>query len=402
MQRAARRPSRAVASRRTSKRSSVAPAIGAKVVERRQAGWGCKPTCLELRCGVPGLLAGALISAVALLEARHPAWCNELPTRWEIPPGDPLEHMTAGLAKVLCSALFITGRDLATARDEDGFFVSPRAERSKVLRTIVDANNRAVHLTLPNGVTRTAKLYGDQGCVTLPRGAESVSFTPVRVPSSLPDPATHPWPMGDLLPDGPHAPEIDRDKLESAVTTTFDPPWALTAAFAVAYKGRLIAERYQPGIDHTTRLPGWSMGKSLTATLMGQLIHERVYDLWAPASVETWQRPDDPRRAIRIVDLLRMSSGLRFVAPQDPDFDPSRGYADHSLRLYGRHRRLPVGDQPAAAVATQYDGALPQLRPAGAQLSHQEGGAGTGRGVSLLPATAPVRPTWQPPLGSRR
>jgi len=350
----------------------------------------------------PWLLAGALMAAVALLQVRDPAWSSELPTRWEIPPGDPLEHMTAGLAKVLCSALFITGRDLATARDEDGFFVSPRAERSKVLRTIVDANNRAVHLTLPNGVTRTAKLYGDQGCVTLPRGSDSVSFTPVRVPSSLPDPATHPWPMGDLLPDGPHAPEIDRDKLESAVTTTFDPPWALTAAFAVAYKGRLIAERYQPGIDHTTRLPGWSMGKSLTATLMGQLIHERVYDLWAPASVETWQRPDDPRRAIRIVDLLRMSSGLRFVAPQDPDFDPSRGYADHSLRLYGRHRRLPVGDQPAAAVATQYDGALPQLRPAGAQLSHQEGGAGTGRGVSLLPATAPVRPTWQPPLGSRR
>jgi len=277
----------------------------------------------------PWLLAAALMAAVALLQVRDPAWSSELPTRWEIPPGDPLEHMTAGLAKVLCSALFITGRDLATARDEDGFFVSPRAERSKVLRTIVDAKSRAVHLTLPNGVTRTAKLYGDQGCVTLPRGSDSVSFTPVRVPSSLPDPATQPWPMGDLLSDGPHSPEIDRDKLESAVRAAFDPSSALTAAFAVAYKGRLIAERYQPGIDHTTRLPGWSMGKSLTATLMGQLIHERVYDLWAPAPVETWQSPDDPRRAIRIVDLLRMSSGLRFVAPQDPDFDPSRGYADH-------------------------------------------------------------------------
>ena len=36
---------------------------------------------------------------------------------------------------------------------------------------------------------------------------------------------------------------------------------------------------------------------------------------------------------IRIADLLRMSSGLRFVAPQDPDYDPARGYPDH-LYIY--------------------------------------------------------------------
>ena len=70
-------------------------------------------------------------------------------------------------------------------------------------------------------------------------------------------------------------------------------------------------------------------GLLLTATLIGQLIHEGVYDLWARAPVDEWQRPDDPRRAIRIADLLRMSSGLRFIAPQDPDFDPARGYPDH-------------------------------------------------------------------------
>jgi CubicO group peptidase (beta-lactamase class C family) len=77
------------------------------------------------------------------------------------------------------------------------------------------------------------------------------------------------------------------------------------------------------------RLPSWSMGKSLTVMLMGQLIHEGVYDLWALAPVDEWQQPGDPRGAIRIADLLRMSSGLRFVAPQDPDCDPSRGYPDH-------------------------------------------------------------------------
>jgi CubicO group peptidase (beta-lactamase class C family) len=139
--------------------------------------------------------------------------------------------------------------------------------------------------------------------------------------------------MGDRLPDTPLPREVDAAKVAAAIAAAFDPAEALTAAFVVAYKGRIIAERYQRGLDHTTRLPSWSMGKSIAATLMGQLIHEGAYDLWAPAPVDEWQRPDDPRRAIRIADLLRMSSGLRFVAPQDPDYDPSRGYPDH-LYIY--------------------------------------------------------------------
>jgi CubicO group peptidase (beta-lactamase class C family) len=274
-----------------------------------------------------GILAfgAALLASVAVNAASPP----ELPTKWQVPPGDRLELETAGFAKILCSAIFITGRELETAVDQDGFFVSPSASRSKVSTTVVDHQAHEVRLTLPNGMERRARLVGDQGCVTLPRGATSVFFTPVVVKSALPDAATQDWPMGDRLPDVPLPPEINQAKLKAAVTAAFDPKEALTAAFVVVYKGRLIAERYQDGLDHTTRLPSWSMGKSITATLMGQLIQEGVYDLWQPAPVEEWQGADDPRRAIRIADLLRMSSGLRFVAPQDPDYDPALGYPDH-------------------------------------------------------------------------
>jgi CubicO group peptidase (beta-lactamase class C family) len=266
-----------------------------------------------------------LLSAAPAIAESPP----ELPTTWEVPPGDRLEHETAGFAKILCSAVFITGRDLKAAVDEDGFFVSPRASRAEVVDTVVDRNAQEVRITLANGVTRSARLVGDQGCVTLPRGVENVFFTPAPVRSALPDPATQDWPMGDRLPETPLPPEIDRAKLDAAVAAAFDPQAALTAAFVVVYKGRLIAERYQPGLDYTTRLPSWSMGKSITATLMGQLIREGAYDLWQPAPVEEWQGAHDPRRAIRIADLMRMSSGLRFVAPQDPDYDPARGYPDH-------------------------------------------------------------------------
>ena len=77
----------------------------------------------------------------------------ELDTEWEIPPGDPLEHSMAGFAKILCSAVFITGRDVGEAAQNAGYFVSTLEERKSVTDTVVDMASRAVHLTLNNGVT---------------------------------------------------------------------------------------------------------------------------------------------------------------------------------------------------------------------------------------------------------
>ena len=54
----------------------------------------------------------AALSTVAMADSP-----KELPTSWEAPPGDPLEHETAGFAKILCSAIFITGRDLEDGAD---------------------------------------------------------------------------------------------------------------------------------------------------------------------------------------------------------------------------------------------------------------------------------------------
>jgi CubicO group peptidase (beta-lactamase class C family) len=61
---------------------------------------------------------------------------------------------------------------------------------------------------------------------------------------------------------------------------------------------------------------------------MGILIQQGEYELWQSAPVPEWQTEGDPRQAIRIGDIMRMSSGLRINAPGDPDYDPST-YADH-------------------------------------------------------------------------
>jgi CubicO group peptidase (beta-lactamase class C family) len=256
----------------------------------------------------------------------------EIETPYEPPPGDPLAHHAAGFAKIMCSAVFITGLDPAFAAENVGYFTAPYAERAKLGPPRIDRAQRAVHVGLPGGGERVAKHVGSQGCVALPPGATDVSFTPTVVKSALPDAATQPWPMGDRIPDDPLPPGVDRAKVQQAVDAAFEGA-GLTAAFVVTWKGRLIAERYGEGISHTTPLESWSMGKSLTATLMGILIQQGAYDLRQPAPIPEWQGGSDPRAKIRIADILRMSSGLRIRAPQDPDWDSAGPYPDH-LYLY--------------------------------------------------------------------
>src|SRR5207244_5784 len=191
----------------------------------------------------------------------------------------------------------------------------------------------AVHISLPSGKTLTAKYLGSQGCVTLPVGQRTVNFTPIDVRSTLPEASNHSWPMGDRLPPDPLPRELDAAKIKQAVDAAFEPASEMTAAFVVTWKGRLIAERYGDGITAQTPLESWSMGKSVTATLMGILIKQGAYDLMQPAPVPEWQGKNDPRAQIRIADLLNMSSGLRIKAPGDPDYDPAGTYPDH-LYLY--------------------------------------------------------------------
>jgi CubicO group peptidase (beta-lactamase class C family) len=252
----------------------------------------------------------------------------ELDTPYTPPPGEGLHHQTAGFAKTLCSAVFITGLDADDAAANVGGFISPFEERHWVTDTVVDYARQMVSLTLPDGVTRTAKRYRNQGCVALPIGEDSVHFTPTDVARNLPPAATTPWPMGDVLSDAPWPAEVDMAKVEQALDAGFGPPEARTLGLVVTYKGRILGERYSDEVGIHTPLESWSMTKSLTGTLVGVLIQKGVYDLWESAPFPEWQDEGDPRQEIRIGDIMRMSSGLRINAPADPDYDESL-YADH-------------------------------------------------------------------------
>jgi len=239
------------------------------------------------------------------------------------PVGTPVELGLAGYAKVLCSAVFVSFREPSEAFHNSGYWMMPN-DKQDGITYVVDREAKVVRVTR-DGITRAAKFYGDQGCIIQTEGG--IHFTPVAVKTRLPDAASQSWPMGDQ--PAKDTTDIDRARVAKAVDLAFADPDGLTAAFLVVYKGQIVAERYMPGITKDTQLESWSMGKSLTATLFALLVKDGVYRLEDPAPVPEWHAPGDPRAAIRIVDLMHMSSGLRFIATQDPDYKPSMGYADH-------------------------------------------------------------------------
>jgi len=248
------------------------------------------------------------------------------------PPNNPESWRLAGTAKVFCSAIFVSGRDSVEVRDHiSRYFLGPSVD--SLTSVLIDRQRNLVRLTLANRTTREAKMYGDQGCVIHQPGKDTVYFKPVRVTTALPDASTMPWPMGDVLPGTPLPVEIDTAKLRLAVDAAFANPAGLTAALVVVHKGRIVAERYANGAHKDMQLESWSMGKSITGTLVGLLIQQGALRLEDPAPVPEWRKtPNDPRAKIRVMDLMRMSSGLRFSRGSPEDIP---GYHDHDLIYTG-------------------------------------------------------------------
>src|SRR5262245_47245027 len=98
----------------------------------------------------------------------------ELNTRYVPPPGDKLAHYASGYAKIMCTAVFITGLTPAFAAENVGYFTAPYEVRAQLGMPKIDRQNRTVEVTMPNGTLRLAKQVGSQGCVTVPAGKSDV------------------------------------------------------------------------------------------------------------------------------------------------------------------------------------------------------------------------------------
>ena len=227
-------------------------------------------------------------------------------------------------AKALCAGLFVQGLPAQTIEREDSGF-SPTFG---ILRARIDPVRRSVTCSLFGlGIfAKTAVYIEGLGPVLLSGVSEKKlrAMAPPAAPAQAADQAGIDWPAGDREPKRP-APAIDTAALAAAVDATFverdSAHLKRTRAILVVYDGRIVAERYAPGIRPETRLLSWSMAKSFTNAMVGILVRQGAIDIHAPAPVPEWKAAGDPRHAVSTDILMRMSSGLTWYEE----------YADHPI-----------------------------------------------------------------------
>jgi CubicO group peptidase (beta-lactamase class C family) len=278
----------------------------------------------------------------------------------------PVDLLLTRPVKQLCSALFVSGRSASDALKNSalwwegvGDFLRDRVEISvdqstqtvsmalildevavpRLIEAYVhdypdfdtDWAAEAERLLELGSVRRRARCHGDQGCAILPNdpARKALHFDPIELTTTLPDPESTPWPMGDAPDTEGHPDGVDRQKAEAAAEAAFRDPDAHTAAFIALHKGKIIAEGYAPGIHKDMQLESWSMGKSITGTMIGMLVHEGHFGLDDRAPISEWQSPDDPRREITIRHLMNMSSGLKCSGRRESRNTWELGVADH-------------------------------------------------------------------------
>jgi len=118
------------------------------------------------------------------------------------------------------------------------------------------------------------------------------------------------WPDGDKLPDTIPS-SINKKALADILETVFaKPDKAQTRAFVVIYDGEIVAEKYADGFNRNTPMQGWSMSKSITATLTGILVKQGKLHIDAPAPVPEWKGTE--KQSITLQQLLQQTSGLNY------------------------------------------------------------------------------------------
>lgn len=221
-------------------------------------------------------------------------------------------HVATGLTShQLCSATFVSGLDPNVTRREA---IDPDLGPAHVLvRHDVDRANRAVTASLAGFAPSRAVHRGAAGCLVLrgagppPAPAKPVTTGPVAPPLEIA--ATSP-------------------AIEAALDRAFaEPARRQTKAVVILHRGRIVGERYAAGYGADTPITGWSMTKSVTNALLGVLVAHGKVSVQGPAPVAAWAAQSDPRHAISIDNLLRMTSGLAvgqsLTASPWSAFDPS-------------------------------------------------------------------------------
>ena len=134
-----------------------------------------------------------------------------------------------------------------------------------------------------------------------------------------------PFPYGNNEPKDTVFANVDYDKLQKAINNAFDEKGTKikrTRSAIVIYKDKIIAEKYDTGFTKNSKILGWSMTKSITATMFGILQKQGKFDIYKPAPITEWK--NDSRSKITTNDLLHMNSGLEWEEKYDEISDATK------------------------------------------------------------------------------
>ncbi len=223
-------------------------------------------------------------------------------------------------AILTCNGLFTSGRTLEQVFAQELAYLRDPIGTAQGGDYEIDWERRAVAIGDSGYVpTMRAVFREGLGCVIMAPDQDlgDIEGLPVlETPPPPGDPAAIPWPDGDLIQDTPLPTHVNLAALEAASDWAFqrESPEQVTLSLIVVHQGRIIHERYAPGVEMSTRTRTWSTAKSIAVTLIGILVDEGHLALDEPLGLE-WlpraQSPEsDPRNEITLRHLLNMSSGL--------------------------------------------------------------------------------------------
>lgn len=224
-------------------------------------------------------------------------------------------------AVMICNGLFTSDRTLEQIFDQELAFLPQPVGTAAGGDYVVHWDRKAVAIGGTDGMpTIRAAFREGLGCIIMApdQTLEDIASLPVLDRAPPPgDPAAIPWPNGDLVEDLPLPPNVDAAALQVASDWAFrreSSAGPVTLSLMVVHRGKIIHERYAPGVNTSTRTRTWSTAKSIAATLIGMLVDEGRMALdeplpfdWLPAAASP---ENDPRSAITLRHVLNMSSGL--------------------------------------------------------------------------------------------
>ncbi len=299
-----------------------------------------------------------LLASVLLVPAVRAAEQAETYDYWQ-PQREMIRRGQQAL--FMCNGLFTSHRTLEQIFAQELAFLPQPVGSPTGGDYEIDRGRRTVAVGAASGATPVmrAAFREGLGCVVL---APDQSFATVDqlpkldLPPPPGDPARIPWPDGDLVEDVPLSPGIDAAALEAASDWAFDreSKEQVTLSLLVVHDGRIVHERYAPGVDVTTRTRTWSTAKSIAATLIGMLVDQGKLSLDAPLAVD-WlpaggSADTDPRRRITLRQVLNMSSGLEPVDDGGLEYATGSGlsyWAGASSTVAARGR--PLAREPGTA-----------------------------------------------------